>query len=236
MKNLHTEQEHFQLNQSLIYSLTALYRRNQTEFYNFSSYLPSYLFLNDKHELNYKYANPTSLHALEVDNYEVMTLDKIKNISDLNILQISLKKIRIFDQIADSHSICSTLQRVKFHKSFNWIIGNKMILDHKTYINTFYDIRELFSMGDKMLKILEPITDNLTNWQRFNSLSKREKELLFMFSKGMTNKQVADILCISDHTVRTHREQIRRKINVSNLYELIKFTEAFDMVGAFGEF
>lgn len=235
MKNFHTEREHFQFNQSLIYSLTALYRRNQTEFYNFSSYLPSYLFLNDKHELNYKFANPVSLNALEVDSCEVMTLDKIKNISDLNILQIAMKKIRKFDQIADLNSICSTLQRVKFHKNFNWIIGNKMILDDRTYINTFYDIRELFSMGDKMLKILEPITDNLTNWQRFNSLSKREKELLFMFSKGMTNKQVADILCISDHTVRTHREQIRRKINVSNLYELIKFTEAFDMVGAFAK-
>jgi len=235
MNKYHTEKEHFQFNQSLIYSLTALFRRNQTEFYNFSSYLPSHIFLNDKHKLNYKYANPITLQTLEVDTYEEMTLDKILRISDMNVFQNASITIKKFDKISDFHSICSTIQRVKFQKSYNWIIGNKMIIDETTYINSFYDVRELFSMGDKMLNILEPITDNLENWQRFNSLSKREKQLLFMFSKGMTNKHVADTLCISDHTVRTHREQIRKKINVSNLYELIKFTEAFKMIDAFGE-
>ena len=48
------------------------------------------------------------------------------------------------------------------------------------------------------------------------SLSTREKEVLVEIGIGSTNDQIADHLCISQHTVKSHVYRIFRKINVPN--------------------
>ncbi|MCK5916666.1 MAG: response regulator transcription factor [Deltaproteobacteria bacterium] len=48
------------------------------------------------------------------------------------------------------------------------------------------------------------------------ALSGREKEVLTEIVQGSTNEQIADNLCISQHTVKSHVYRIFRKINVPN--------------------
>jgi len=45
-------------------------------------------------------------------------------------------------------------------------------------------------------------------------LSAREKEIIVCVVKGMTNKQIAEALCISAHTVITHRRNIAAKLQI----------------------
>lgn len=45
-------------------------------------------------------------------------------------------------------------------------------------------------------------------------LSAREKEIIVCVVKGMTNKQMADYLCLSTHTVITHRRNIANKLQI----------------------
>ncbi len=45
-------------------------------------------------------------------------------------------------------------------------------------------------------------------------LSTREREIIVCVVKGMTNKQIADALCISAHTVITHRRNIAAKLQI----------------------
>ena len=45
-------------------------------------------------------------------------------------------------------------------------------------------------------------------------LSAREKEIIVCVVKGLTNKQIADTLCISTHTVITHRRNIASKLQI----------------------
>ncbi len=45
-------------------------------------------------------------------------------------------------------------------------------------------------------------------------LSAREKEIITCVVKGLTNKQIADVLCISTHTVITHRRNIASKLQI----------------------
>ncbi len=45
-------------------------------------------------------------------------------------------------------------------------------------------------------------------------LSAREKEVLIQVVKGLSNKEIADVLCLSAHTVMSHRKNIARKLNI----------------------
>lgn len=46
------------------------------------------------------------------------------------------------------------------------------------------------------------------------TLSHREKEIVSYVVKGCTNKQIADRLCLSQHTVITHRRNIANKLQI----------------------
>lgn len=45
-------------------------------------------------------------------------------------------------------------------------------------------------------------------------LSDRERDVLVQVVRGLSNKEIADVLCISTHTVISHRKNITRKLNI----------------------
>lgn len=47
-----------------------------------------------------------------------------------------------------------------------------------------------------------------------DALSAREREIIACVVKGLTNKETAEVLCLSVHTVITHRRNIARKLQI----------------------
>lgn len=45
-------------------------------------------------------------------------------------------------------------------------------------------------------------------------LGRREREIIAAVAKGLSNKEIADLLCISVHTVATHRRNISSKLQI----------------------
>lgn len=59
------------------------------------------------------------------------------------------------------------------------------------------------------------------------TLSEREKDVVISLVQGMTNKEIADHLCISPNTVITHRRNIARKLQIHTpagltIYAIVK--------------
>ena len=50
--------------------------------------------------------------------------------------------------------------------------------------------------------------------QETEELSDRERDVLIQVVRGLSNKEIADVLCISQHTVISHRKNITRKLNI----------------------
>ena len=52
-------------------------------------------------------------------------------------------------------------------------------------------------------------------------LSDREMEVLELVCKGLTNKEIGEMLFIATRTVETHRRTLIKKVNASNIAELV---------------
>ena len=59
--------------------------------------------------------------------------------------------------------------------------------------------------------------------QLADELSPREREVLQLIAEGYTNKQIAEILCISIKTVQAHRSNLMSKLDLHDRAELIKY-------------
>lgn len=57
----------------------------------------------------------------------------------------------------------------------------------------------------------------------YAKLSNREREVFQMIAEGRSTKEIADILCVSVSTVKTHRANIMEKLEIENISQLIHF-------------
>ena len=60
----------------------------------------------------------------------------------------------------------------------------------------------------------------MANQESEESLSAREKEIVTLIALGKSNKEIADELCLSTHTVMSHRKNISRKLNIHSTASL----------------
>lgn len=86
--------------------------------------------------------------------------------------------------------------------------------------NSLYLCEELRSL---LIEYKYNSVSNPTQFEIVNQLSAREKEVLALIALGITTQEIADKLFISKKTVESHRINIKRKLNLRNLNELIKF-------------
>jgi DNA-binding NarL/FixJ family response regulator len=72
-------------------------------------------------------------------------------------------------------------------------------------------------------KLIQPVPTgpSLQN-DRYVSLTGREQEIFVLLAKGFTNQQIAEKLFISQKTVKNHRANIMRKLELHSAHDLIR--------------
>ncbi|WP_020532070.1 LuxR C-terminal-related transcriptional regulator [Flexithrix dorotheae] len=69
-----------------------------------------------------------------------------------------------------------------------------------------------------------------TEGKKMERFTKREIQLIPFLNKGLSSKEIGDILCISEHTVNKHRKNMMKKANVKNTLGLLNFLKIRNMV------
>lgn len=88
-------------------------------------------------------------------------------------------------------------------------------------IERFNNMIERLKEKISVIKIAPPCT---------NILSSREVEVISLTSKGFTQYQIADKLCVSLSSVKRHVESIYQKLNVNNKVMAIKKAESMNII------
>lgn len=81
--------------------------------------------------------------------------------------------------------------------------------------------------ADRLLKENEFLRKNQ---QKFLLLTRQERKILKHLAEGKSSVDIANTLHISTHTANTHRRNVKAKLQVDNLSQIIDYAKAFDLL------
>ena len=80
------------------------------------------------------------------------------------------------------------------------------------------------SLTNEQIKLLRSLLRCTTVKQKLvfeKVLTERESLCLLLAAKGLTSKEIAELLDITERTVKTHREGICRKLSCNNIAQAV---------------
>lgn len=66
--------------------------------------------------------------------------------------------------------------------------------------------------------------------EQYNTLTFREIEILELIALGKTNKQIGQVLFIEESSVKSHRKNIKLKLNITSSYDIYQFARCFKLI------
>lgn len=227
---LHTEKEFQLANAMAVHKLRNLYRESQQQFYDLVEFFPGYFHINNLN-LDMVYAtNNLKLRCKELENLAKYGNSYLEKVSCPTLLNFARYKTKALEKSKDDYALCSYFQRMLINNEMTYLYSNKVILsktNHLVYTNI---LKELGSISNLFLNIIEQYFSHKTSWQRFFSLTKQEKEIVKLLAQGNSNTQISDLLFISSHTVHTHRRNIYQKLDIHNTTDLVKISLLLDII------
>jgi DNA-binding CsgD family transcriptional regulator len=97
----------------------------------------------------------------------------------------------------------------------------------------FDDVIQIGDTRGKIKSKIEKLVNNTAEPRHYEPesiLSTREKDVVRLLAKGLSNKEISGKLFISPHTVITHRKNITRKLNIKSVAGLIVYAIINDIV------
>ncbi len=227
----HTEKELLTQNQQYAFKLRELYFTDEKLFYQVNEYLPFPVHINKKNSFDIYYTNNRFNNiGPEMD----MLLEKgqayLPEMSCPLLLKNATRTANRFNKRNDVDEVCNHLQQIRVRNKMTYFFSNKLILDKEMYFNISHFVKDMGAIGRLIENILGPVHQNQVVWNRFQSLTKQEKRILKMLSNGKTNSEVADNLFISSGTVKTHRRNIYRKLDIHKTSDLVRFSLVLELL------
>ena len=142
-------------------------------------------------------------------NYDIDTFSKHHNQIDKRLKE--LKNIIIKYLPSDElHNNQLTATLYDIYNNEEWLMQHSRVEDN-IFLPAIRRLEHKTRQNDVSVKISNMINKNSESNE---TISDREKDVVISLVQGMSNKEIADHLCISINTVITHRRNIARKLQI----------------------
>ncbi len=141
-----------------------------------------------------------------------------KGVGELQACDIAPKTVLVFD-FSCLNEISATflkVENIKIEPVAFFSEGNNP--SNSNWVGNLIDIN---NSDDSIVKLLSSFfsenNDKMNDQTQNDEISVREKDVLKLVAMGLPNKEIADRLFISIHTVITHRKNITEKLGIKSI-------------------
>jgi len=140
--------------------------------------------------------------------YSIETFSRHHGAADKKLRELKLLIIKYLPSDGlHNNRLTATLHDI--YDNEEWLRRHAMVED-----NIFVPAIRRLEQISKQSDVTRNITGMVFKGADADALSEREKDVIISVVQGMSNKEIADHLCISTNTVITHRRNIARKLQI----------------------
>ena len=150
------------------------------------------------------------LEGRTMNDYNVETFSKHHESADKTLRELKLMIIKYLPSDAHSNNkLTATLYNI--YNNEQWLKLHAEVED-KIFVPAVRRLETLLRQNDVTKNISSMVFKN--GQDSSDALSDRERDVVVALVQGMSNKEIADHLCIATNTVITHRRNIARKLQI----------------------
>ena len=226
-----TDKEFCKQGQHFAFRLRNLYLKDPNLFYQLQDYYPFPVYINERKTLDYHFYNDSFVNqGKEVEILVDKGINYLETISNKLLLAGAKLKAKQLDANNDHDAICHYLQVIMLNKKMTPFFTSKVLINNELTLNTPF-----FPSGnavfEKVFKELIPEgEESLNKWLRFQTLTKREKEIVKLIANGNSNNTIGEILFIAVNSVKTHRKNIYKKLEINKTAQLVRMSLFLDLI------
>ena len=145
------------------------------------------------------------------NDYNVETFSKHHGATDKKLRELKLLIIKYLPQDGlHNNQLTATLHDI--YENEVWLRQHAEVEDH-IFVPAIRRLEQITKQND-VSRNISGLVFGSAQAQNPDALSDREKDVIISLVQGMSNKEIADHLCISINTVITHRRNIARKLQI----------------------
>jgi PAS domain S-box-containing protein len=161
-------------------------------------------------------------HRVKERTFELNNALKTIKRSEKELLDRKLALEKVNKELLETNQAVSVLARnidkkkEELEKKIFKTCNSKLIPILKDLQKDVYCQRRQADLEVIVNYLNEIIQDSPLNHDIDTHLTDQEMRVAMMIKNGLTSQKIGDLLCISLHTVKTHRKNIRKKLNIDN--------------------
>lgn len=202
--------------------------------------LPAVFVIHEMPSMNLVYVSPVGLNEIGVRLDQLVDLSLNHNYECFDVEDGLNYVPKVFAMLGrrDPNERVSYFQQVCLidNQLYSWNLCTTKILlqeDDGTpalTITILQSIDPLHNITHKLDRLLKESNFFKTNYAKYNTLTKRELEVLKLMANSKSVPEIAEILFVSLHTIESHRKNIKKKLLIKTSNDLREYILAFNLL------